>query len=94
MSHEYKKIAFNCDLCEPTLIEAAKDLAPSRVFTLHVGAGSAYWGAKELLYRQHKRADNPLQPYINLAPEPDLKEGEWYLEDEKGGRVGSPGAMA
>ena len=88
----YKPLVTRADLCETTLIEAAKDLKPSRIFTLHVGAGRAYWGGKELLYRQQKRTDNPLHPYINLEPHADLKENEWYLSDEHGNAVGSEGA--
>lgn len=92
MSHEYKPIATPCDLSEASLIEAAKDLVPSRIFKLHVGAGYSYWDGKRLLVQQHEREDNPLHPYINLVTHDDLKESEWYLEDEQGNKVGSVGA--
>jgi len=91
MSHEYKKIVTRCDLSLTGLEIAAIELKPSRVFILHVGGGRAYWEGKELLHAQQMREDNPLHPYINLQPEPDLHESEWYLEDEQGNKCGSEG---
>jgi hypothetical protein len=92
MSHDYTRIETACDLSQTSLQMAANELQPSRIFTLHVGAGYAYWAGKDLLADQHRREDNPLHPYINLIPEPDLKASEWYLEDEHGNKCGSEGA--
>jgi hypothetical protein len=89
---KYQSIETRCDLSETPLQWAADKLKPSRVFTLHVGAGWAYWAAKELLHNQGKRADNPLHPYINLEVDPELKASEWYLSDAHGNAVGSEGA--
>lgn len=87
----YQRIETACDLSQTSLLMAAEGLKPSRVFTLHVGAGWAYWAAKELLVKQQERADNPSHPYINLQPEGDLGAHEWYLSDEHGNAVGSEG---
>jgi hypothetical protein len=89
---KYTPIETCCDLSKTSLEMAAEGLKPSRIFTLHVGAGWAYWAAKELLSRQHEREDNPLHPYINLHTDESLHAGEWYLEDEHGNAVGSEGA--
>lgn len=89
---EYNRLPTACDLSETSLKMAAAELKPSRIFKLHVGAGWAYWAAKDLLVRQLERPDNPLYPYISLITELELKQDEWYLEDEEGNKVGSGGA--
>lgn len=86
---KYKRLMTACSISVTSITEAAKELKPSNIYTLHVGARSYYDGKN--IAALAMEYGNPFSPYINLQLDPELNEREWYITDEHGNACGSEG---
>ncbi len=89
MSIKYRQLSVRCCCSVTPLREAALQLQPARIYTLHVGE-KAYFDGKDAAAGAMEEG-NPFSPYINVKIDPSLTDTEWYLEDEQGNACGSPG---